>query len=197
MYPHRFLVVQNRKATNTMKGPWESIACGREKGFQTQKLDVKPSHCQQRVWSVWRGVNYVAHFEEIEGCSWADWRGHWYDPLREALDGYSEGIFWWCGVIFVGWRQQHRKEDVQVCQEASRFQPLWLMCSFILIRELLLREMLSRSCMPRCVVLIITTKCNENSRRVCIVCVFVRSNSHNVLDSPHNFLPSFLSSLLP
>ncbi|CBK19953.2 uncharacterized protein [Blastocystis hominis] len=31
-----------------MKGPWESIACGREKGFQTQKLEKKVSHCQKR-----------------------------------------------------------------------------------------------------------------------------------------------------
>ena len=50
------------------------------------------------------------------------------------------------------------------------------MCSFILIRELLLREMLSRSCMPRCVVLIITTKWNEDSIRVCIVSCFVCLN---------------------
>ena len=52
--------------------------------------------------------------------------------------------------------------------------------------------------MPRCVVLIITTKCIEDSLRVCIVRVFVRSNNRNVLDSPHNFFlhPSFLLPLV-
>ena len=155
-----------------MKGPWESIACGREKGFQTQKLEKKVSHCQKRVCSCWRRFNYVAHLEEIEDCSWAYQRGHWYDPLREAHDGYPEGIGWRYVLIFIGWRQQHRKEDVQVCQEASRFKPFWMTPSFTLTRELLLREMLSRNSMPRCVVLIITTKWSEE-HTTCVLSVVV------------------------
>ena len=144
-----------------MKGPWESIACGREKGFKTQKLEKKVSHCQKRVCSCWRQSNCVAHLEEIEGCSWADQRGHRYDPLWEAHDGYSEGMERWRILISVGWRQQHWEEDVQVRQEASRFKAFEMTPSFTLTRELLLREMLSRNSMPRCVVLIITTKRNE------------------------------------
>ena len=121
VYPLRFAFAHYRKATNTMKGPWESIACGREKGFNTQKLEKKVSHSQMRVGSSWRRFNCAAHFEENEGRPWADQRGRWYDSLREAPDGYPEGIWWWCAFSFVGWRQQHREEDVQVRQEASRF----------------------------------------------------------------------------
>lgn len=32
-----------------MKGPWESIAAGREKGHKTQKLEVTPRHVAVRV----------------------------------------------------------------------------------------------------------------------------------------------------
>ena len=36
-----------------MKGPWESIAAGREKGFKTQKLEKPVRHIAVRV--VWLG----------------------------------------------------------------------------------------------------------------------------------------------
>ena len=32
-----------------MKGPWESIACGREKGFKTQKLEKQERHSRKRA----------------------------------------------------------------------------------------------------------------------------------------------------
>lgn len=34
---------------NTMKGPWDSIAAGREKGHKTQKLEAIPRHVAVRV----------------------------------------------------------------------------------------------------------------------------------------------------
>lgn len=52
-----------------MKGPWESIAAGREKGFKTQKLEKTQRHIAQRV--VCRGddIMVLARFQESEGCS--------------------------------------------------------------------------------------------------------------------------------
>ena len=35
-----------------MKGPWESIAAGREKGFKTEKLEKVENHATKRVCSL-------------------------------------------------------------------------------------------------------------------------------------------------
>ena len=40
-----------------MKGPWESIAAGREKGFKTEKLEKVENHASKRV-RVW-GCNIM------------------------------------------------------------------------------------------------------------------------------------------
>ena len=68
-----------------MKGPWESIACGREKGFQTQKLDVKPSHCQQRVHISKRSKAVRELIGEVTGM--IPYEKHLMDILKVYFDG--------------------------------------------------------------------------------------------------------------
>ena len=72
-----------------MKGPWESIACGREKGFKTQKLEKKVSHCQKRVCSCWRRFNYVAVVRELisEVTGMIPYEKHMMDILKVWSDG--------------------------------------------------------------------------------------------------------------
>ena len=51
-----------------MKGPWESIAAGREKGFKTEKLEKVENHATKRVRSIGRMFMWVDGFQESEGC---------------------------------------------------------------------------------------------------------------------------------
>ena len=51
-----------------MKGPWESIAAGREKGHNTQKLEISAKHISCRVRGNGGVVMGVASLEESEGC---------------------------------------------------------------------------------------------------------------------------------
>ena len=50
-----------------MKGPWESIAAGREKGHKTQKLEMTAKHISNRVRGNAWVVMDVARLEESEG----------------------------------------------------------------------------------------------------------------------------------
>ena len=52
--PTFILPFHQQKRTITMKGPWESIAAGREKGFKTEKLEKVENHATKRVRSVGR-----------------------------------------------------------------------------------------------------------------------------------------------
>ena len=61
------LIHPHTKRTITMKGPWESIAAGREKGHKTQKLEKTTKHISCRVRGNGWVVMGVAHHEESEG----------------------------------------------------------------------------------------------------------------------------------
>ena len=50
-----------------MKGPWESIAAGREKGFKTEKLEKVENHATKRVRNVERKLMRIDGFQESEG----------------------------------------------------------------------------------------------------------------------------------
>lgn len=52
-----------------MKGPWESIAAGREKGFKTEKLEKVENHASKRVDGVGKVLTFLDGFQESEGCS--------------------------------------------------------------------------------------------------------------------------------
>ena len=78
--------------TITMKGPWESIACGREKGFKTQKLEKQERHSRKRVSGQRNPIIVIGRYQESEGCTWTHWWGRWTHSLWEAHDGYFEGL---------------------------------------------------------------------------------------------------------
>ena len=49
-----------------MKGPWESIAAGLEKGHKTQKIEKVANHCSKRVVSDFMVYNCLARFQESQ-----------------------------------------------------------------------------------------------------------------------------------
>ena len=57
----------SKEPTITMKGPWESIACGREKGFKTQKLEKQERHSRKRVSGQRNPIIVIGRYQESEG----------------------------------------------------------------------------------------------------------------------------------
>lgn len=54
--------ITHKYSTITMKGPWESIATGMEKGHKTQKIEKVATHNSKRVVLDWMVVYVVARF---------------------------------------------------------------------------------------------------------------------------------------
>ena len=55
-------LITNKISTITMKGPWESIAAGMEKGHKTQKIEKVAPHRAMRVVVCFVVDNVVACF---------------------------------------------------------------------------------------------------------------------------------------
>ena len=56
-----------------MKGPWESIATGLEKGHKTQKIEKVANHCSKRVVFELMVYNSLARFQESEASPRTYW----------------------------------------------------------------------------------------------------------------------------